>query len=75
MSEHFSIEGAKFFEHVSRLGLEGMISKRRDAPYRSGRTKDWLKSKCVIKSGIRRRRLHAFNHRSPSRRIAGPRVL
>ena len=25
-----------------------MISKRRDAPYRSGRTKDWLKSKCVF---------------------------
>ncbi len=48
LSEHFSIEGATFFEHVSRLGLEGMISKRRDAPYRSGRTKDWLKSKCVL---------------------------
>ncbi len=48
MSEHFSIEGATFFEHVSRLGLEGMISKRGDAPYRSGRTKDWLKSKCVL---------------------------
>ncbi len=48
LSEHFSIEGAAFFEHVSRLGLEGMISKRRDAPYRSGRTKDWLKSRCVL---------------------------
>ena len=48
LSEHFSIEGDTFFEHVSRLGLEGMISKRRDAPYRSGRTKDWLKSRCVL---------------------------
>jgi bifunctional non-homologous end joining protein LigD len=48
LSEHFSIEGARFFEHISRLGLEGMISKRRDAPYRSGRTKDWLKSRCVL---------------------------
>ncbi|HYC26377.1 MAG TPA: DNA ligase D, partial [Roseiarcus sp.] len=47
LSEHFAIDGDKFFEHVSRLGLEGMISKRRDAPYRSGRTKDWLKSRCV----------------------------
>lgn len=47
LSEHFFIDGAKFFEHVSRLGLEGMISKRLDAPYHSGRTKDWLKSKCV----------------------------
>jgi bifunctional non-homologous end joining protein LigD len=48
LSEHFTIEGDTFFEHVSRLGLEGMISKRRDAPYRSGRTKDWLKSRCVL---------------------------
>jgi bifunctional non-homologous end joining protein LigD len=48
LSEHFTIEGDKFFAHVSRLGLEGMISKRQDAPYRSGRTKDWLKSRCVL---------------------------
>jgi bifunctional non-homologous end joining protein LigD len=47
LSEHFEIDGAVFFEHVSRLGLEGIVSKRRDAPYRSGRGKDWLKSKCV----------------------------
>jgi bifunctional non-homologous end joining protein LigD len=48
LSDHFEIEGTKFFEHVSRLGLEGMISKRKDAPYRSGRSKDWLKSRCVF---------------------------
>ena len=47
LSEHFMIDGPKFFEHVSRLGLEGMISKRLDAPYRAGRSKDWLKTKCV----------------------------
>ena len=27
------------------MGLEGIVSKRKDAPYRSGRTKDWLKMK------------------------------
>jgi bifunctional non-homologous end joining protein LigD len=48
LSEHFAIDGAKFFGHVSRLGLEGMISKRSDRPYISGRSKDWLKSKCVL---------------------------
>ena len=47
-SEHFEVDGAKFFEHVSRLGLEGMVSKRFDRPYSSGRTKDWLKSKCIM---------------------------
>ena len=30
-----------------KLGLEGIISKRLDRPYRSGRHDDWLKSKCV----------------------------
>jgi ATP-dependent DNA ligase len=29
------------------MGLEGIISKRRDCPYRSGRRKDWLKIKCT----------------------------
>lgn len=47
LSEHFEVEGAVLFEHVSRLGLEGVISKRKDAPYRSGRVKEWLKCKCV----------------------------
>ena len=30
-----------------RLGLEGIISKRADRPYHSGRNGDWLKSKCI----------------------------
>jgi ATP-dependent DNA ligase len=33
------------FEHVCRLGLEGIVSKRTDAPYRSGRSRTWLKTK------------------------------
>jgi bifunctional non-homologous end joining protein LigD len=33
--------------HACAMGLEGIISKRRDCPYRSGRAKDWLKSKCT----------------------------
>jgi len=46
-SEHLETDGPTMFEHAGRLGLEGIISKRRDLPYRSGRTDDWLKSKCV----------------------------
>ena len=34
-------------KHACRLGLEGIVSKLANAPYRSGRTKAWLKSKCV----------------------------
>jgi ATP-dependent DNA ligase len=44
-NEHLSCEGVRMFEHVCRMGLEGVISKRRDFPYRSGRTKSWIKVK------------------------------
>jgi bifunctional non-homologous end joining protein LigD len=33
------------FEHARRMGLEGIVSKRLDAPYRSGRPGDWIKTK------------------------------
>ena len=45
-SEHFEEDGPRLLSHVCRLGLEGVVSKIRDAPYRSGRLKSWIKSKC-----------------------------
>jgi len=45
-SEHLEDDGPTVFAHSCRLGLEGIISKRRDLPYRSGRGDHWLKSKC-----------------------------
>ena len=45
-SEHLETDGPTMLEHSCRLGLEGIISKRKDAPYRSGRGDAWLKSKC-----------------------------
>ena len=45
-SEHFIEPGAAMLRHACRIGLEGVVSKRRDAPYRSGRGRDWIKSKC-----------------------------
>ena len=47
LSQHFEVDGALLFEKVGRLGLEGIVSKRRTASYKSGRNKDWLKIKCV----------------------------
>src|SRR6185436_4464845 len=47
LSEHFAERGDIVFKHASRLGLEGIVSKLTSAPYRSGRTKAWLKSKCI----------------------------
>ncbi len=46
-NEHIEAEGKPTFEHACRLGLEGIVSKRRDAPYRSGRVSQWFKSKCI----------------------------
>jgi bifunctional non-homologous end joining protein LigD len=33
------------FRHARKLGLEGVVSKRKDSPDRSGRSPDWLKMK------------------------------
>lgn len=47
LSEHVRGGGAEVFAKACGLGLEGIISKRADAPYRSGRGKSWLKVKCI----------------------------
>ena len=44
---HFEGKGEELFSEVCQLGLEGIMSKRRTSRYRSGRTTDWLKVKCV----------------------------
>ena len=44
--EHFSASGKAALEAACRSGLEGVISKRLDASYRSGRTDSWVKVKC-----------------------------
>jgi ATP-dependent DNA ligase len=37
--------GPDLFHAACRMGLEGLVSKRRDRPYRGGRSKDWIKVK------------------------------
>jgi len=46
-SEEVNADGAEFFRAACELGLEGIIAKRRDKPYRSGRRPEWLKIKCA----------------------------
>jgi bifunctional non-homologous end joining protein LigD len=46
-SEHVDEDGDLVWRHACEMGLEGIIAKRRDRPYRSGRGEDWLKVKCV----------------------------
>ncbi|MCW5681164.1 MAG: DNA ligase D [Xanthobacteraceae bacterium] len=45
-SDHLTGGGARVYAHACDMKLEGIISKRADAPYRSGRTLQWLKVKC-----------------------------
>jgi bifunctional non-homologous end joining protein LigD len=46
-SSDFDVGGERLLQHVCRLGAEGIVSKRADEPYRSGRAKGWLKAKCA----------------------------
>jgi bifunctional non-homologous end joining protein LigD len=45
LSEHTNENGALLFVHACRMGLEGIVSKRLSAPYRSGLSRDWIKVK------------------------------
>jgi bifunctional non-homologous end joining protein LigD len=45
LSDHTDDDGAAIFQHACKLGLDGIVSKRLTAPYRSGPSRDWLKTK------------------------------
>ena len=45
INEHIEADGPTVFAHACKMGLEGIVSKRKDSTYRSGRSRDWLKSK------------------------------
>ena len=55
-NEHLTGDGSTVFDHACRTGLEGIVSKRVDAPYRSGPSKTWLKSKNPASEAVRRER-------------------
>jgi bifunctional non-homologous end joining protein LigD len=44
-NEHIEGDGETIFRHACKLGLEGIVSKRKGSPYRSGRSPDWRKMK------------------------------
>jgi bifunctional non-homologous end joining protein LigD len=45
-ADHVAGRGGIFYRRSCELGLEGVVSKRKDSPYRSGRGLDWVKVKC-----------------------------
>lgn len=46
-SAHMEGDGGTIFEHACAMGLEGLVCKLRDQPYRSGNIGGWVKVKCV----------------------------
>ena len=47
ISSYIERDGAALFEQATAMGLEGIVSKLRDSPYRSGRSESWLKIKSI----------------------------
>jgi bifunctional non-homologous end joining protein LigD len=54
LNQHIEADGPTVFAHACKMGLEGIVSKRKDSPYRSGRSPDWLKSKNASCEAVRR---------------------
>jgi bifunctional non-homologous end joining protein LigD len=59
LSETFD-DGDKLLASCERMGLEGIVSKRCDAPYRSGKS-DWVKVKCLTWREANKDRWELFN--------------
>jgi ATP-dependent DNA ligase len=57
-NEHTDEDGATVFRHACMMGLEGIVSKRLAAPYRSGPSRDWLKIKNPDSPAMIRAREH-----------------
>jgi bifunctional non-homologous end joining protein LigD len=55
LNEHLDHEdGEVVYRHACKLGLEGIVSKRKDSPYRSGRSPHWLKMKNPDAQAVKR---------------------
>jgi bifunctional non-homologous end joining protein LigD len=46
-SEHYEGDAARLRQRACEMGLEGVMCKRADSPYRAGRSTSWVKVKCV----------------------------
>jgi bifunctional non-homologous end joining protein LigD len=45
LNEHMEEDGPLVFHHACKLGLEGIVSKRKDARYKSGGTPHWIRAR------------------------------
>src|SRR5260221_11901633 len=54
LNQDIEADGPTVFAHACKMGLEGIVSKRKGSTYRSGRSPDWLKSKNPACEAVRR---------------------
>ena len=62
-NEHMEGDGPTVFAHACKMGLEGIVSKRKDSTYRSGRSPDWLKMKNTAAPAVKREAEEDWNRR------------
>ena len=70
-SEHFTDSGAVMLAHACEMGLEGIVSKQLNAPYRSGRSESVRQDQVLERAGIGGRRLCAVERAAERDRRAG----
>jgi bifunctional non-homologous end joining protein LigD len=63
LNEHIAEPGDVVFRHACKLGLEGIVSKRLGSRYRSGHSRDWLKSKNPAAPAVKREAEEDWNGR------------
>ena len=68
LSEHIAdTDGATVFRQACVMGLEGIVAKRRDSRYRSGRCREWIKVKNRAHPAVERAMLIALSKRCGSK--------
>ena len=69
LCEHIEdADGAVVFRAACNLGLEGIVAKRRDSRYHSGRSRDWIKVKNMAHPAIERAMLIALSKQAARRK-------
>jgi bifunctional non-homologous end joining protein LigD len=68
LNEHYEEEGAIVYREACRLGCEGIVSKRLGSPYRSGRSKHWIKVKNPAAPAVKREVEEDWGDKSRRRR-------
>jgi bifunctional non-homologous end joining protein LigD len=68
LCEHIEdVDGAVVFRQACVMGLKGIVAKRRDSRYHSGRSRDWIKIKNPAHPAIERAMLIALSKRQTKR--------